>query len=92
MGVTQTNFPLINSDYTIKARIDVCSPKNSVMEMVDDYFDYYGYNIDAVLPKTSVNTDDGAYLQTGTAWLSGSEADDEINARMMNGIKIRKTL
>lgn len=92
MGVTQTNFPLISGDYVIRARLDYCSPKLATMNVIDDYFDYYGYEIDAVLKKADVNTDDGAFLQTGSIYLSGSEADEELNARLMNGIKIRKTL
>ena len=92
VGVTQSNFPLISGDYVIRARLDYCSPKPATMNAIDDYFEYYGYEIDAVLKKEDLNTIDGAYLQTGSIFLSGSEADEEINARLMNGIKIRKTL
>ena len=56
---------------------------------LDAYFDYFGYSINAF---DYSNTTDGAYLQTGTDFLYGSEADEILNTRIKRGIKIRRTL
>lgn len=61
-------------------------------DTITKYLDYYGYQVNTVWEKANVNTDDGAFLQTGGEFLHGSEADAELNARIMSGIKIRKTL
>ena len=90
-GVTQTNFPLVNADLTLKARLDVCSPDLATLSKIDKYMDYYGYNIEQVMDSADVNVNDGAYLQTGEGCLAGSEGDDAINARLMSGIKIIKS-
>lgn len=91
-SVTSSSFPMLDDDYNLKANLDIVSPPADVLKQVDDYFGYFGYQIDYEMMKVDVNTDDGAFLQIGSPWLAGSEADDEINARMMNGIKILKTL
>lgn len=91
MGITSINFPAMYSSKKIGARVSFVSPGAQTMNDIDDYFDYYGYAIDDVMAKAEVNTDNGAYLQTGSAWLHGSEADVEINARLMAGVKIIKS-
>lgn len=90
-GATSCSFPNITSDYILRARLSIVSPSLDTLLSVDDYFDYYGYEIDEVFENTEVNTNDGAYLQTNSGWLSGSEGDDEINARLIAGIKIIKS-
>lgn len=81
--------PCVASDFQLKAQLELCSPMTVDLNRIDNYFDYYGYSIDAV---ETPNLDDEAYLQTGEEFLFGSEADLVLNARLMNGIKIRKTL
>lgn len=88
-GVTQTNFPLMNSDYTLKARLDLTSPDLKSMQKIDAYMDYYGYNIEEFMDKNDVNFQNDAYLQVGVPFLHGSEGDNELNARCMAGIKIK---
>lgn len=59
------------------------------IQLLDDYFEYYGYELNRF---TTPNTDDKAYLQTGSEFLSGSEQDVLLNQYLMRGIKIKKTL
>lgn len=91
-GATQASFPLIDSNYYLRWQIAISSPDLNTLLSIDDYFDYYGYQIDEVLAKEEINEDDDAYLQTGGIFLQGSEGDVALNARLMNGIKIKKTL
>lgn len=91
-GATSCSFPNITSDYMLRYRLSIVSPSLDTLLAIDDYFDYYGYAIEEVFEKTEINEDDGAFLQTGGVYLAGSEADNEINARIMAGIKIKKTL
>ena len=68
----------------------ILSRHNSVdITALDDYFEYFGYSFNQFMTP---NTDDKAYLQTGNEFVSGSEADVQLNNRIMEGIKIRKTL
>lgn len=91
-GATSCSFPHITSDYILRARLSIVSPSLDTLLSIDDYFDYYGYAIEEVFENTEINEDDGAFLQTGGIYLAGSEADTEINSRIMSGIKIKKTL
>lgn len=90
-GATQASFPLIDSSYYLRWQIAISSPDLNTLLSVDDYFDSYGYQIDEVLAKTEINEDNNAYLQTGGVYLQGSEGDEEINTRIMNGIRIIKS-
>ena len=85
--------PVVASDFTLSASLVVSSPSALDLNRVSNFFDYYGYNIDAVLKNTAlqnqVNTGNGAFLQIGSDMFAGSEADDELNARARAGIKIR---
>lgn len=56
---------------------------------LDDYFEYYGYAMNRFMTP---NTQDKAYLQTGSEFLVGSEVDVSLNNYLARGIKIRKTL
>lgn len=80
--------PCLASDFQLKAQLELCSPMTVDLNRIDDYFDYFGYEINAV---GTPNLDDGAYLQTGEEYVFGSEVDLELNSRLMNGIKIRKS-
>lgn len=81
----------LNDRYVIQ--LMVCHPSMTDLFKVDKYMDYYGYNINSPLAAgVNINDDDKAFLQTGNEYFYGSEADDELNARVMSGIKIRKTL
>lgn len=90
---TQASNPCldVNGDYWF---ILTCAhPSQNDLLKIDKYFDYYGYNVRCPLAGGFVvNTDDEAYLQTGSEFLYGSEVDDDLNERIMHGIKIRKTL
>ena len=88
-GITQTLAPLVNSDFTLKARLDVCSPDLKALSKIDAYMDYFGYNIEEVMDKDDVNFQNDAYLQVGEPFLHGSEGDAQLNARCMAGIKIK---
>lgn len=90
--VTGSSVPITADDFTLRASLLAVSPTATDCIRIDDYFDYYGYNLEEMFLAASVNTQDGAYLQTGSEFLHGSEADDLLNARIMSGIKIRKTL
>ncbi len=88
--------PVIAYDFNLKAQLFVASPSQSDLYRVSRYFDYYGYNISSEMVTASiglsVNFSDGAYLQTGSDLLAGSEVDVLLNARLREGIKIRKNL
>lgn len=82
--------PVLGENGVLEAALKVVSPDVDDVTAILNYFDYYGYNVDR--EQTYVNDDDGAYLQLGSEYLVGSEADVELNARLATGIKIRKTL
>ena len=88
---------LISSDKKIKISLTAATPSQLDLNRIDAYFDFYGYNMNHVITKTmaqfgQLNVSDGAFLQTGSPFVAGSEADNELNARIMSGIKIRQTL
>lgn len=84
--------PITADDLTIHAKLVAVSPSLSDCIRIDNYFDYFGYNLEEMRLSAGVNTTDKAYLQTGSEFVHGTEADVELNARIMNGIKIRRTL
>ena len=86
------NVPVTDDDYTLRAYMCAVSPSLSDCIRIDDYMDYFGYNLEEMRLSAGVNTTDKAYLQTGSEFVHGSEADTELNARIMTGIKIRRTL
>lgn len=86
------SIPVTADDMTLRVTLLAVSPDLMDGIRIDRYFDYYGYNLDEMQISASVNTADKAYLQTGSEFLHGSEADVELNARIMSGIKIRKSL
>ena len=86
------SLPITADDMCIKASLLAVSPSLSDCIRIDDYFDYFGYNLEEMRVASGVNITDKAYLQTGSEFIAGSEADVELNARIMQGIKIRKTL
>ena len=86
------NVPVTDDDYTLRAYLCAVSPSLSDCIRIDDYMDYFGYNLEEMRLSAGVNTTDKAYLQTGSEFVHGSEADTELNARIMTGIKIRRTL
>ena len=57
------------------------------IDLIDKYFSYYGYSINAPI---FVNTLHDAYLQTGQEMFYGSEADTVLNSMVMRGIKIKR--
>lgn len=85
-------LPITDDDYTLRAYLVAVSPSLSDCIRIDDYFDYFGYNLEEMRLSAGVNLTDKAYLQTGCEFVHGSEADAALNARIMSGIKIRKTL
>lgn len=93
---TGGSVPITAADLALKAQLLAVSPRRADCNRIDKYFDYFGYAINAEKSVgglgSSINLRDGAYLQTGSEMLVGSEVDDELNARLMSGIKIRKTL
>lgn len=95
--VTGSGEPITMGDYTLRAKLMVSSPSLTDLLRIDKYFSYYGYNLSSEEFLTGdfvthFNTRDGAYLQTGSDILVGSEVDVELNARLKAGIKIRRTL
>lgn len=88
--------PVVAYDFSLKAQLFVSSPSQHDLYRISKYFDYFGYNIDSEMATVSlghsVNFSDGAYLQIGSDLLVGSEVDNILNARLRQGIKIRKTL
>lgn len=87
-----TGEPILNQQSTLVADFVVVTPSGSDITRIERYMDAYGYQWDEVMPKASVNTEDGAFLQTGDMWLAGSEADDQLNAMLMRGLVLRQTL
>ena len=81
--------PTCSVNGVLEANLQVVSPDVEDVASILNYFDYYGYNVEK--EQTYINDEDGAYIQTGSEYLFGSEADLELNLRMMNGIKIRKS-
>ena len=86
------SVPVTADDMCIKAYLLAVSPSLDDCIRINRYFDYFGYNLDEPRLSAGVNTTDGAYLQTGCEFVHGTEADAELNARIMSGIKIRRTL
>lgn len=83
--ITAPNFGLYVSFGSVHA-------DSSTLQHIDNYLRYYGYAVGGVLPKASINTANRAFLQTKGDALRGSEADEILNARLAQGIKIRKVL
>lgn len=95
--VSSGGMPVLASDNGLYATVIVTRPSQLDRNKIDNYFDYFGYACNYMITKQGasfgqLDLEDGAYLQTGSEFLQGSEMDDEINTRIMNGIKIRKTL
>lgn len=89
---TSSSTPNVTASYQLGITLSYVSPALDTLLAIDDYFDFYGYAVEDVLEDNEINENDGAFLQTGSVYLSGSEADDQLNARIMGGIKILKTL
>ncbi len=93
-----TNGPgIIASNQGMNIGLYLASPSQLDMNRIEAYFDYYGYNVNHMVTKAQasfgqLNMSNNAFLQTGTPFLAGSEADDELNRRIMSGIKIRHDL
>lgn len=94
-AVKGSGDPVVATDMNVWANLVVSSPSQIDLNRISKFFDYYGYNIDAVETNTGladhVYTGDGAFIQTGTPLFAGSEADDQLNARAAAGMKIRKS-
>ena len=93
----QGGHAILASDKSIHIDLVSINPSRLDLNRIDAYFDYYGYNVNHVVTRTQsqfgqLSLEDGSFLQTGSEFVTGSEADVEINARIMQGIKIRKTL
>ena len=91
--IASNGSPVLSTDGTLIASLQVVAPSYDNVFRISRYLEYYGQNVSGEynLPQ-QVNLNDGAYLQTGSEFLYGSEADVELNARLAAGIKIRKTL
>lgn len=83
--ITSPNFGLYVSFGNVHA-------DSKTLTGIDNYLRYYGYAVGGVRQKSNINTDNRAFLQTKGDFLRGSEADDQLNARLAQGIKIRKIL
>ena len=91
--VQMVSDPGITADGYIRISLSCSHPYASDLERIDKYMDYYGYQMNTSLATGyTINTEDKAFLQTGDDLLVGSEADMELNARLMSGIKIRTQL
>lgn len=88
--IASNGIAVLTTDGKIEATLQVQTPNLESSLAISTYLDYYGYSVNA--ERNRVNMDDLDYLQTGSEFLYGSEADVELNARIMSGIKIRKTL
>lgn len=88
--VIGNGMPVLTNSGNLEASLTVASPSLLDFNRIKEYFDYYGYALGEM--STAPNLDDKAYLQTGEQFLYGSEADAELNARLMSGIKIRTQL
>lgn len=84
--------PMLSTSKTLVIDFIRAWPANNELNAINNYLNYYGYQVNSVMSATDVNTDNNAFLQTGSEFLHGSEADTEINARITAGIKIKKTL
>ena len=89
-SIASNGVAVLSTSGTLEAELQVMAPNLESSLAIHNYLDYYGYNVNA--ERITVNLNDGAYLQTGSEFLYGSEADVELNARLSAGIKIRKTL
>lgn len=90
--VTGSSVPITSDSFKLSAALLAVSPSLTDCTRISRYLEYYGYNLEEVKPSSGVNLLDGAYLQTGSEFVHGSEADAQLNARIMSGIKIRRTL
>ena len=88
---TGSSTPAVTTGYSLGITLSYVSPGLDTLNAIDDYFDYFGYSINDVLTPSEINLDNGAFIQTGTALVSGSEGDQEINARIMAGVKVIKS-
>ena len=88
-SIVSQGSPTISVSGTLEANLQVVSPDSEDVKSIERYFSYYGYHMDK---ETNIpNLEDGAYIQTGSEFLFGSEVDLELNSRLMDGIKIRKS-
>lgn len=90
--VSGSGEPIVSVSGSLQIQVLVSRPSLTDLIRIDNYFDYYGYNLDEMRLTAGINTSDGAFLQTGSPMLAGSEVDDILNTRLMNGIKIRRNL
>lgn len=91
--IASNGSPVLSTNGTLDAILQVVVPSYDNVSRIDRYLSYYGVNVSGEYDLAQqVNLNDGAYLQTGSEFLYGSEADVELNARLAAGIKIRKTL
>lgn len=90
--ITGSGEPIVSVSGALQVQVLVSRPSLTDLIRIDNYFDYYGYNLDEMRLTAGINTTDGAFLQTGSPMLAGSEVDDILNTRLMNGVKIRRTL
>lgn len=95
-SVTGSGEPVVSVNGDLFVNLFAVRPSQNDLNKIDNFFDYFGYNINEEVNLTGIvtnfNTRDGAYLQTGSPILAGSEVDVELNGRIMSGIKIRRTL
>lgn len=90
-SIASNGVAVLTTDGHIEATLQVMTPNLESSLAINYYLDYYGYSVNGER-NTVNNTRDLDYLQTGSEFLYGSEADVELNARLAAGIKIRKTL
>lgn len=84
--------PITDPNFGLYVSFGNVHPDAFTLRNIDNYFRYYGYAIGGVRPLADINTDNRAFLQTRGDFLRGSEADGVLNARLAQGIKIRKIL
>lgn len=92
-SVTGSGDPVISTDFKVFANLVVSSPSTIDLNRISNFFDYFGYSIEAQQHNTPLsnhlNTGNGAFVQVGSPLFAGSEADDALNARAAAGMKIR---
>lgn len=94
--VSGVGEPVVAVDGAIKIQLMVSRPSDTDLGRIDNFLTYYGYNISAEQTVsalgTNFNLSDGAYVQTGSDIIYGSEMDAQMNARLRAGVKIKRNL
>ncbi len=85
--------PIVDGQFNLRIGFNTIQPTDQCIARIDDYLTRFGWEWNYVESAARISVRrDKDYLQTGEPFVYGSLADAELNARIMNGIRIRLQL